>query len=575
MKLLELLGRAVNQPTTNSYTGMSITSDHICVIDVVQNKGDEGGLSLNCFEEISLVNQDPFHPDNAALVNEVINKYGLKARTVNVLAIDKSLIVRRVETYAVPRDEMIESLRIVEQEQVPYPMENAALDVMPFPTTHELGQIPAIMAVMDGDVAKKYNDFIKLTGFKHAGISIRPTAISALLEHSKTLNLEDSVPVISIGSQITGIQFYQDARLKFQRDVNIGEVSIFAEAIGKYEVGGVQVDMTAEDVDHLIRQFGIPRGEDLLKPGTNGVTGQMFLDKLKPSLDKLALEISRSIDYFKSDQQIFKIPKAYLIGEAALIPHLAEFLADEIGIAFLPYDPFRDFIRGGLEKMGNKRGLGPQYAALLGSALDDGSAINLLPPRMRYSFSDIIPKLEALAVAILYVVFVVGVNFGTVTYRTIAARKAAALGNKVVDIGAVDRRIRALDREVEDVKARLALHPRVAGGDVKWRGLFSKTGSAIPDDAALDGIAVKFDGEQEYAGDGQQYVKEITFRGRVRGIPGKQVEVLQKLVQNMTDSGAFRHATILSAQREPEKTGGAEQLLFTLAADISRGAETK
>jgi len=575
MKLLEVLGRAVNMPTTNSHTGMSITSHHIRIIDVVTKKGADGGLSLNCFEEISPVNDDPFHPDNAALVNEVITKYALKARTVNVLAIDKSLIIRRVETYAVPRDEMIESLRIVEQEQVPYPLENAALDVMPFPTSQEQGQIPALMAVIEGDVAKRYNDFINLTGFKHAGISIRPTAISALLEHSKTLDLEDSVPVVSIGRYVTGIHFFRDARLRFQRDVNIGDVTIFAGAVGKYEVNGEPVDITPEDVERLRRQFGVPLGQDLVKPGIKGVTGQMFFDRLQPSLDKLATEINRSIDYFKSDQQIFKIPKAYLIGEAALIPHLAEYLADEMGIAFVPYDPFGDFIEGGLEKMGDKRGFGPEYAALLGAALDDGSGVNLLPPRMRYSFSDIIPKLAALALATLYVVFVFGVNFGTVAYKTIAARKAADLRNKVVDIGAVDRKIEALDREVEEVKARLASHPKVVGGDVKWRAMFSKTGSAMPDDAALDGIAVKFDGEQEYAGDGQLYSKQVIFRGRVRGIPAKQVEVLQKLAQNMADSGVFLHPTILSARREPEKAGGAEQLLFTLAADISRGDETK
>ncbi len=575
-KLVEVLGRAINMPATNSHTGMSITPRHIRIIDVVKHKRADGGLSLNCFQEISLINENPFHPDNVALVNEVISKNHLRARTVNVLAIDKSLIVRRVETHAVPRDEMIESLRFVEQEQVPYPMQNAALDVMPFPTSKEEGQIPAIMAVLDGDVVKSYNDFIKLTGFKHVAISIRPTAISARLEHAKTFDREDGVPIISIGRDITGIQFYQDAQLKFQRDVPIGDANVFAVAAGTYEVDGKPVSITAEDVGRLRLQFGVPRGDDLVRQGAKGVTGQMFLDKLQPGLDKMATEISRSIDFFKSNQQIFRIPNAYLIGEAALIPNLAEYLTDEIGISFLPYDPFRDFIEGGLDKMGDKRGLGPQYAALLGAALDDGSKINLLPPRMRYQFSDIIPRLAALAVAALFVIFVFGVNIGTMAYRNTAAKTQEELRIKVVEIGAVDIKLAALNKVVEEFKARPASHPRVVGGDVKWRNLFSATESAMPDDAALDGILIKFGGEREYAGDGQRYSREVIFNGRVRGIPGNQVEVLQKLAQNMTDSGAFRHMTILSAQREPEKTAvGAEQLLFTMAADISRGAGTK
>lgn len=573
-KVLEALGRAINLPTTNSHTGMAITSNNIRVIDVVKNTGGDDGFTLTCFQDIPLVNPDPFHPDNAAPVNEVIKKFGLKVRTVNILAIDPSLIIRRVETQIMPREEMVESLRIVEQDQVSYPLESAALDVMPFPTSREQGEVPALMAVIDGEAAKRYHDFVNLTGFKHAGISIRPTAISALLEHSKILNREDGVPVISIGRDVTGIQFYQDAQLKFQRDVNVGDVDIFSGAVGSYDVDGESVTITVQDVERLKRQFGVPRGPDLVKPGIKGVTGQMFFDKLQPSLDKLATEISRSIDYFKSDQNIFKIPNAYIIGEAALIPNLAEYLQDEIGITFSPYDPFKDFIVAGLEKMGDKAGQGPQYAALLGTAMDDGSKINLLSPSMRYSFSKILPKIAAVAVASLYVVFVLGVDLGVMAYKSGAAKKAADFRAKVVEIGAVDRKIDFLEKDLTAAKGRLASHPQVVGMDVKWQELFSKTGFAMPDDAALDGITIKFGGGRDFAVDGEQYGKEITFVGKVRGNPGKQVGVLQKIAQNMTDSGAFRHTTILSARREAVKDGG-EQLSFALAADISRGAETK
>jgi type IV pilus assembly protein PilM len=552
-------------PISNSYTGMVITSSYIRVVDLVK-KGD--GLFLNCFVDIPLVNDDPFHVDNAAQVKAELTKRKMKSRTVNILAVDPSLIVRQVKSPQVPREEMVESLRIVEQEQVPYPMDNAAIDAMQF-VGEEGEQVPVLMAVIEGEVAKKYNDFANNTGLKHVGISIRPTAISALLEHSTTIDKEDVVLVISIGRDVTGVHFYQNSELKFQRDINVGDVTIFSDAIGKYEMAEHIADVTVNDVELLKRQFGIPSDADFSTPGVKGITGGVFLSKIQPTLEKLIMEITRSVDFFKSDQRVSRINNCYVIGEAATLKNMTETLTDEIGITCKAYDPFADILEGGLEHMGDKRNSGSQYAAVLGTALDMGNRINLLPVKMRYSFENVVPKLMAISVGIAYLAFIFGVSAAASVYQKSAKYRMENYRAKIHELGEVDRSIEVIAGKVEAVKAILATNPKTVGRDIQWGDIFTQAGLVMPEDAALETVAVKFGGAMDYAADGQMYSKEVILHGRVRGTPGKQVETLKKFVENMSGSGIFQHATILSVSRETA-TGGQDHMLFNVAADIVR-----
>ncbi len=586
MKIIEKLGQSINLPISNSYTGMVITGYDLRIVDIIKRdpnpkKNEPGGFYLNSFVDVPVsVPGESFHPDNAKLINTIIRKNNLWGRTVSVLGADKSLIVKRVEAPAMEHDELLETLRLTEREGLSYPMETAALDAMILGPSVSEGQIKVMMAALDGEVASKYNAFVRRTNFKHIAISIVPSALSALIENSLIIDKEAAVPVISIGKNTTGIYVFQGGDLKFTRDVYVGGDAFTKELMGEYEVDGEIVEVNEEEAEQMKILFGVPRGADLFEAGVHGITGEMFLERMRPALERMVTELGRSLDYFKNEYQVRDIPEAYLIGLAASLANLPEYITENLGYRFSAYNPFEDFIHIEDEALENARTFGPGYAVSVGIALDQGSRINLLPVRSRYSIKGLVKKIAPIAAVILYSIIVTAVSIAGVSYRkkleaNISSTQQKISGLKVEQtLGSlVEVQTVNLKNEITAIETRMTVYPELQGRSIDWGLLFSETGMLMPFDIALNKVNIRFDRTQEIATDGELYSKQVILDGRIRGKPNDQIGTLQQFLRKVEETKYFLHPTLLYTKQSSMASEGESLLLFSLSADIQKGAK--
>ncbi len=571
-KLLQNLTVLLNIPIVNTFTGVLATPGSTKVIDLERS---EEKFLLNFYEEIRPdKGADPFGPETATKVGAVCKEKGLRARTAANLIVDKNFYLRQVDVPEMEKEEIIESLRFSERESVPFPIDTASMDVFTLPEEAVGGQIKVRMAVLDGKVVKKYNDFVRQTSLKHISIIPVSSALVAVMDESKIIDKSVPVPVISVGRSVTGIYVFDEGYIRFSRDVSIGTYDITENIASEYEVSGEVVELTEEEAEEMKDYFGVPMDEDLLEMGVKGVTGEMILEKIQPVLDKMVTEFGRSIDYFKNEYRVASVPTAYIIGTAAHIKNLSKYLTDALGFEFKSYNPFDDFLVAEKPELEKLKERGSELTLTVGVALVQDRKLNLLPPDMRFSFARLKKRATPVVAVLLYVLLVMLINAGGVQYVKHLKTQIKNYESQIKNLkaeqqagGMIEDKIVEFKNDIRAVDTRMSIYPELKGRNIEWAEVYLEVSKLLPDDIALESIVISFSKPKSYAVDGSLYAQQLVISGRIRGRADTQIRALRDFLNRIQFSPYFEHASLISTGEEKGQ-GTGSMLNFEIASDL-------
>jgi type IV pilus assembly protein PilM len=540
----------------------------VTVVDIVPNAD---GFTLNGFGKVALGNGSSHNRKAAKALNRICRKNGLWAKTVTCLAQGGEIYIRQLNMPPMDREEIINAARYSERDTAPFPVEPASIDAWTEPDKKTSGRVNALVAMLDANGVSRHRKLFRRTYFKQAAISIVPAALASIVNRSGTIDRSLPVPIINIGKSVTGVYVFVDGYIKFLREINIGGDDFTRLLADGFNISKIEAD-------RLKTAFGIPMGEEINEKREGPATGGTVLKKLQPFLDKMAAEFGRSLDYFKNEQRVKKMPVVYLIGSTASLKNLAAYLTASTEYEFKVYNPFDDFIAIKKDELKHTRALGPEITVPLGLALDRGRTINLLPKRFRYSFDRFIARLTSLAVVAVYLFFLAAIKFAGVQYlnrmeASINGFEPVASSLKKEERAAtvlVDEIIK-VKGEITAVDERMRQFPELKGAGVNWPAMYREIGNLLPSDIALEAINISFNNRKEYAEDGKLYSKQLVVEGKIRGSDKKKLESLRTFLEKVQNSRLFEHASLISTKRDGQKGGGSSMLLFTIAADMRGG----
>ncbi len=572
MGLIDEVAARLNLPLRPSFTGGVIARNRLRVVDLLERPN--GRYVLNALADLPVAAEEG---EVGRLLAGIARRNSLAGRTLTLLAADRRVQVRQVEMPRMPHEELVDSLRFTEADALPFPMEDAVLDGFFMPGNGDDPRTPVLMAAMERATAERYHRMVAGSPFRHIGLTVVPAALEALLEHSRLIDADAPAPFISLSQDSAGVYIFQGGDLKFMRDIALGGEQLTEALAGDYNVAGNLVHVSLDEAEEIKRVMGIPQGDELHEVAHRGITGEMFLARLQAPLEKMVMEFGRSIDYFQNEYRSLDIPAVYLIGSAAQTRNLAAYLTEGLGYPFTVYNPFDDFVEIEKDELAALRAAGPAYAVTVGVALERGRRINLLPPRERYSFKAYLMKRLPAALAAFYLLAVAGVAAAGAAYKGKMEARIASVGADIAalageqDAGALmEAKAAALRNEMAAIDTRMTVYPKLEGRDIDWAAFYTELGIMMPRDMALDRLAVRFDGPEEYAADGEKYAKEVVMEGRIRGAAAAQVETLEEFLHSADASRCFVHATLINSHEGPAGIDGERMLMFTIAADIRR-----
>lgn len=266
-------------------------------------------------------------------------------------------------------------VRYEARQQIPFPMEQVVWDWQRLAGGFEEGGF-----VMDAEVAlfamKREQVYKALAPLQRVGVEVEllqlsPIALANMmmfdqLPPAATLDPDDPPPstvIVSIGVDTTDLVVTNGLRL-WQRSMTIGGSS-FTKALVS------ELKLTFAKAEHLKRNA--VRAED----------PKLIFRAMRPVFNEFAAELQRSLNYFTSSDRTAKIGKVYLLGNAAKLRGLSDFVAKQLQLDVQRFEKFAALegpaVIAAPAFRENRLAFGTAYGLALQAAGEAGVRTNLMP----------------------------------------------------------------------------------------------------------------------------------------------------------------------------------------------------
>lgn len=259
------------------------------------------------------------------------------------------------------------------EQNIPFPIDEMVCDRQVLGDT-EGGDKSVMIVAAKVDQVEAVCDAVVSAGFSPELVDVAPIALTNAVRAARPDETDGCLVILDIGARTTSLVIVEGDKL-YNRSIPVAGNAITKEisvALGcsleeaeqvKFEKGYVSVGGVTEDEDEVADRVS---------------------KVCRAVMTRLNAEISRSINFYRSQQQGGIPAKLYLTGGTALLPQADQFFAESLGIEVELFNPFEAIAAGPAVDAGALA----SDAALLGvtaglAQREAGAArfeINLLPP---------------------------------------------------------------------------------------------------------------------------------------------------------------------------------------------------
>ena len=323
----------------NIYTCVDIGSYAIKIAQI-KNMGD------NSFKIIDTVLQklpretviDGIIKDESLVAAEIKSLFGMLKKNANYIITavpSNELLIRNVEMPKMDEKEIRESLKWEADEQLPYPVENAAIDFLKVDEDEEV--VEYLISAVKKNIVNNYLSPFERNNYKVDVVNIQPMALVSLLDYQQ--ELEGNIAIIDIGTTTTQVTIANKKNIILSRTV---------------DTGGNHFTKTLMEIEHDeyrdAEEKKIEQGLEAEKTNSSAESVEQFqLDsaigeekRLNTLADSLASEITRSFNYFNIKRRGEEISKVFITGGGARLKGLKKFISEELGREIYIIDIFKN-----------------------------------------------------------------------------------------------------------------------------------------------------------------------------------------------------------------------------------------
>jgi type IV pilus assembly protein PilM len=230
--------------------------------------------------------------------------------------------------------------------------------------------------------------------------------------------------------------------------------------------------------------------------GSDEISSIQILSLARIPLEQLAVEIEKSLDYYKEEGVGRKIDSVIVSGESALLGDIIQYLAQRLGVAVTLGDPLIP-LKAAKEAIGQRTQDAHRFTQSIGAALSAGKGLNLLPVVMKEEAGRMFKRLTIESIAITAVfVFI---------FSYIGMKIQLANFEKGISVAKLE--LSSLQPQLKRVEAQ-NLASTILVDEPQWEDVFIELSNLMPDKAyirhlrmddnliTMEGAVVAQDGEQ-------------------------------------------------------------------------------
>ncbi len=285
----------------------------------------------------------------------------------------QSVFIRTRPLPPVPEHKVTQIVRYEIQQQIPFSLDQIALDYQVLGRT-EVGGYDVLMAAIKVDVVEKRLEAIRAAKRQVDVVDVCPFAAYNWLKYTGEFGDQgECVALIDLGATTTDIVIERESQFRFTRSLNLGGNDVTRKLADKFNLSFAEAEKAKRE-----RAFA-PTGD----PARDGDVGQAVGEVLS----RLCNEVMRSFAYFRSQPGGGAVSRVILVGGGACLRNMVPYLQRQLGVEVRIAQPLAGLaLAPGAQEVNEN----PERAAVaLGLALrasqDVAIAINLIPPAVTQS----------------------------------------------------------------------------------------------------------------------------------------------------------------------------------------------
>ena len=434
-------------------------------VKLAEYEGWKGGLTLVNYGIAALA--APLDAGNAgALLSpallEIVREKGIKPGPVAV-SISGQMVFPRFASIAAAggSDKFDQMVRFEIEQNIPFPIDEMICDRQIL-GDNENGEKNVMIVAAKIDQVEDIAAAVRGAGFTPELVDVAPIALTNVLRYTGAAD-EGCVVVLDIGAKTTSLVIADGDKL-YNRSIPVAGNTItkeIASALG----------CTADEAEEYKREAayvalgGVVEDEDEARDRVSKVC--------RAAMTRLHAEVSRSINFYRSQQGGSVPVKLYITGGTALLPQLDRFFAESLQLEVEYVNPFSVVGVGPKVDPEAIEADGILLPATVGLAIHMAGlatfAINLLPPSLIKERADVarIPFVAIGAVSLVAALVLV---------MLVARRGAAEAEAESAAVSAEASRLRSAESKVKDA---IAAEEREAAKADVFRTLFDKRALSV------------------------------------------------------------------------------------------------
>ena len=441
-----------------------------------------------------------------------------------------SLLIKRIQLPAVPENELPEAIKWQLKEDISFDLSKAVLDFSIIKKTdkEDGSKVLDIMcALAQEQEIKRWVLLLKQLGLRCLSVGLLPFGYEKIIKRYITQEKEKTTGILHLADDICFIALYKDSNLEFYRELPISVNRLKQSLTGVLVSDKGKIKLSDDEVDEVLFNVGIPQEDTVYKDKISSI---QILSMLRPILERLAVEIKRSLTYYGSQFQGGGVDKILISGSAVRIHNLDKFLSKELPLSIDKLS-LEDKIK---VSSGVDSQVFAQKYASFGLALDYDEGISVLPYEFR---TEKIEKLEKISLRwiafITFLLLIVSFIFakgGVVSYQK-------RLENAKLHLNVLS--------EVKDTKTKI---DELNSFIMEVRNLEPPIGQMLK---KLSNIALKGLFIINFSLDCDSKIGAIT--GFVKSVIGNPDIILTQFVGVMEDTAYFSEVTISSVEKRMQE----------------------
>lgn len=443
-----------------------------------------GGIELISYS-VKPLGLDP-HEDTdreayiSGTIQEMLTEQQVKSGPVLISVSGQSVFSRFVKLPPVDEDKVYQIVAYEAQQNVPFPIEEVVWDYQLIGGSD--GDLDVMLAAIKGDIISALTDAVEQAGLFPDLVDVAPMALYNAARYNYS-DLSGCALIIDMGARSTDLVFIEANRV-FSRSIPVAGNAI---------------------TQQIMREFSLsfPEAEDMKKAHAFVAWGGAYeapsgevADKVSKSvrsvMTRLHAEISRSINFYRGQQEGSQPVRIFLTGGTSVIPYTDVFFKDKLKAEVEYFNPFMnvavsDQISG--DEIGrDAHVMGEVVGLALRRVLSCPIEINLMPPRVvsEKKFRRKHPVLLAAAYGVVVLLAVWCMYF--LRLAQLGEERLMLVQERVRALEAVEEQLRPPEARIDDVQRKITKVHELIEDKTRWMELLDDIHALLPEGAWLTSI---------------------------------------------------------------------------------------